>query len=344
MERTKSKKYIKQATNIWAIILISIFITFMFAGIESSWQAFVLNVVYGTLIGMGIALGCGYISTRLLQNDEWLKNPTKRYVITILAVMLYIFVFVALINMAWFSITQDRDFLEIYKQSFFVYIMVIEFVIGLIIYLIILSKNFVNNLDKYYQEAEKSKAELDKYKYATLKNQINPHFLFNTLNVLSGLIYKDVDKADDFIGKLANIYRYVLDVQDEEVVSINQEIAFANDYLFLQSMRFGDHLQYEITAKSDKQTIPLALQLLIENALKHNAISEDAPLKIEIKIADDHIIVSNNINPKEEKLDSHEIGLENIKGRYQFLSDQAIIIENSDSHFSVALPILNYRK
>ncbi len=344
METIKPKKYTKQAMNIWLVILISIIITFIFAGINSSWEAFVLNVIYGTIIGVSIALGSGWISKKMFSRDENLSKPTKTYISTLILVMVYILIDVTIINMVWFSITHDIGLFEIFQHNSYMYIIVLEFVIGIIIYLIILSKSFITKLDESYKLAQESKAELDKFRYATLKNQINPHFLFNTLNVLSGLIYKDVDKADDFIGKLANIYRYVLDVQDNEVVSVDQEIAFAKDYLFLQQIRFGNSLTYEISAESENQIIPLALQLLIENALKHNSISDESPLSISIKKEGEFIVVENSINLKNEEYFSHELGLNNIKGRYQFLSDKNIIINSDNEKFTVSLPILNFKK
>ena len=344
METIKSKKHTKQTMNIWAIILLSIVITFMFAGIDSNWQALALNVIYGTIIGMSIAFGCGWISKKMFNRDKDLSKPTKTYITTLILVLIYILIDVTIINMIWFSITKDIGLFDIFKHNSYIYVIISEFIIGIVIYLLILSKNFINKLEISYQEAQESKAKLDKFRYATLKNQINPHFLFNTLNVLSGLIYKDVDKADDFISKLANIYRYVLDVQDEEVVSVNQEIAFAKDYLFLQSIRFGNSLTYEINADSENQIIPLALQLLIENALKHNSISEETPLNITIRKHDEFVIIENNINLKDEKQYSHELGLQNIKGRYQFLSDKNIIINSNNKKFTVSLPILNFKK
>jgi len=150
-----------------------------------------------------------------------------------------------------------------------------------------------------------------------------------------------VDKADEFIGKLADIYRYVLDVQDKEVVSLNQELTFAEDFLYLQSIRFGEQLKYKINANSDKMIIPMALQIVIENALKHNEISDIKSLNIEISSDNKYVIISNNLLPKSQKSDSHELGIKNIIARYQHLSDMEVQIIKTDKKFEVRLPLLN---
>jgi len=343
MKTNKPNKLRKHIINTTVAIAVSIIITFIFAGYSASWQSILLNVSYGLIIGLSIAVGCGLISTRIFRNVDWMENPIRKFVIAMLIITTYIIIDVIVVNMIWFHITQGREYFEIFQHNFFIWIILTELVIGIIIYLIILSANFTKTLSAYYIDAEKTKHEVDKYKYATLKNQVNPHFLFNSLNVLSGMIYKDVDKADNFIGKLANIYRYVLDVQDEEVVSLNQEISFVEDYLFLQSIRFGNNLKYSINAKSEKMIIPMALQILVENAIKHNIISEESQLEIRISSDDRYIIISNNLNPKLEKEESHELGLENIKGRYKYLSDENIQIEQSADTFEIRLPLLSLK-
>jgi len=330
----------KHLLNVTIIIAISISITFIFAGVSWQWQAIAMNTAYGILIGLSIAIGSSFISKKLLADGKWLQNPIKRFTYVVLAVSAYIIVDVILVNTIWFYVTQGSSITELFQNNFFAWLVLTELMIGMVIYLIMVSARFAKSLNEYYIEAEEQKQELNHYKYATLKNQINPHFLFNSLNVLSGLIYKDKEKAEDFIGKLSNIYRYVLDVQEEEVVSIEKEIAFAQDYLFLQSIRFGNQLKYEISVSSRKMIIPMGLQILIENALKHNVISEEYKLEIKISSDDKYVIVTNNVMPKESSEVSHELGLDNIKGRYKFLTDMEVKIKHAGGLFEVALPLL----
>jgi len=340
MKATDSYPLRKHIINTTIALAISIVITFMFGGFSGSWQKFALNIAYGLLIGMTIAVGCGLISSKMLSKGQWLENPIKRFTSVILVIMGYIIVDVILINMIWFHFTQDRGVFEVFQHTFFIWIMATELIIGMVIYLIILSSRFAKKMKEFYIESQKDKEEIDKYKYATLKNQVNPHFLFNSLNVLSGMIYKDVDKADDFIGKLANIYRYVLDVQDEEVVLANREIAFAKDYLFLLSSRFGQNLNYNITAETSKMLVPMALQILIENAVKHNSITKEFPLTITVSNDENQIVVSNGIQPKMDKPDSFELGIKNIQSRYKYLTSREVVVNKTEKMFEVRIPLL----
>ncbi|OYT10577.1 MAG: hypothetical protein B6I18_08405 [Bacteroidetes bacterium 4572_112] len=248
-----------------------------------------------------------------------------------------------MVNIIWFKLTQDIAFQDLIKSNFFLWIVLTELVIGIIIYLIILSANFSKRLNEFHIQATKAQEDINKYKLLTLRNQVNPHFLFNSLNVLSSLIYSDTEKADDFIAKLANIYRYVLDVQDTEAIEIEREVNFINDYIDLQSIRFGDNIIADININSNKMIIPMALQILVENAIKHNAISDDNKLVICIINNDKYLIISNNLNPKNVEEISHEIGLSNIKARYKYLSDVNVEITKSASSFEVKLPLLNLK-
>ncbi len=331
----------KQLMNTSIILVISIFLTFIFGGFYSDIISILLNILYGIIIGLSIAIGSSIISRKMYNIGDWKSNPIKKYVSVILAITTYITVDVIVVNLLWFKITQGLNFDVILSSNQFTWIILIELCAGIIIYLIILSANFSKRLYAIHKEAEEAQDEINKYKYATLKNQVNPHFLFNSLNVLSGLMYKDVEKADEFIGKLASIYRYVLDVQDEEVVSLNQELRFAEDFLSLQSIRFGTQLKFNITANSDKMIIPMALQIIIENALKHNEINDSEALAIEISNDDKYAIISNNIIPKKQKAESHELGIANIIARYKHLSNSDVQIIKTHTKFEVRLPLLN---
>jgi len=333
----------KHIINTSIILAISVFITFIFAGFNNSWEAILLNILYGIIIGLSIAVGSSLISKKMYSIGDWKLNPINKYVSVIIAISTYIIIDVAIVNIIWFKLTQDIAFQDLIKSNFFLWIVLTELVIGIIIYLIILSANFSKRLNEFHIQATKAQEDINKYKLSTLRNQVNPHFLFNSLNVLSSLIYSDTEKADDFIAKLANIYRYVLDVQDTEAIEIDREVNFINDYIDLQSIRFGDNIIADINLNSNKMIIPMALQILVENAIKHNAISDDNKLEISISNNDKYLIISNNLNPKNVEEISHEIGLSNIKARYKYLSDVNVEITKSDSSFEVKLPLLNLK-
>ena len=181
-------------------------------------------------------------------------------------------------------------------------------------------------------------------RYESLKNQVNPHFLFNSLNALTNLVYEDQDLAADFIRQLSKVYRYVLETRSKEVVSLETEMKFVESYLFLQHIRFDDKLRVEASVSGFENRLlpPLALQMLLENAIKHNTIAKDEPLTISIRVEEDMLVVKNNLQikniPTEE---SSGMGLANIKARYEFLSDKPVVVEKTESYFRVKLPLLS---
>ena len=192
-------------------------------------------------------------------------------------------------------------------------------------------------------EAEQLRTEKMASQYQSLKDQLNPHFLFNSLNVLSSLIYEDADKSAAFIQKLSKIYRYVLEVQKEEIVELSKELDFARNYLELQKIRFEDNLQFTIQVNSEKDFFlpPLSLQLLLENAVKHNIASKENPLFIHIQQKGNELWISNTFQPKMSLAEpSTGVGLENIRMRYQLLSSKNIEVTQTENEFIVRLPLL----
>lgn len=338
MKITISKK---TRLNIGIILLISVGCTFYFAGFRgNAWEVF-LNVLYGTIIGISIAIGSSFITRKVFGKDTVYKNPTKYFVIAVIAVFAYIIVDVLFVNYLWFSITQGVTFAELIDSSFGLSAMGTELVLGTMIYLVALARYFANDLQRYYARVAEVESQLSKYRFDTLKNQLNPHFLFNALNTLSALIYIDADRADAFTHRLSKLYRYVLDVQQVEVVPIATEMDLVNDFLYLNNIRFNDQIKTTVALEgTDGFVVPMAMQLLLENAIKHNTISAAQPLMIEITAEGDKILVRNKIQLKQEKEPSHELGLNNLRERYAALTDQKIDVVETETHFSVRIPIL----
>lgn len=182
-----------------------------------------------------------------------------------------------------------------------------------------------------------------KYKYRTLKTQVNPHFLFNSLNTLSEVIYEDVKKADHYIQKLAGIYRYILDNEETDLISLSEEIDFVKQYFSLQQERLGNKIELEIACENaDKfKVIPISLQILVENALKHNVASEENPLKIKIcTVEGKYIIVSNRIQKKNILKDARGTGLANLKERVKLIMGENLFIDQANNQFLIQLPII----
>jgi len=177
----------------------------------------------------------------------------------------------------------------------------------------------------------------------TLKNQVNPHFLFNSLNTLSSLIGSHPETAEEFILKLSSIYRYILENSVKDKVLLKAELDFIRDYFFLHKIRDDGKINLEVTAQEqDKYKIlPVSLQILVENALKHNKATMEEPLRISIFIESDKIVVKNNLQRKATQIKSTEIGLKNLSARVKLISGRDLIIEETNEHFIVKVPLLS---
>ena len=217
-------------------------------------------------------------------------------------------------------------------------------VITILISIFLNAKNFLFFWQQAASEKEKFEKESIVARYESLKSQVSPHFLFNSLNALTHLVYQDPDRAVNFIKQLSEVYRYVLDTRDKELVMLSEELSFIRSYLFLQDIRFGKKLIVIIgEMDSDIRVAPLALQMLIENAIKHNVVSDEHPLTIRLYTAGGFLVVENNLQKKTysgEEL-SAGVGLENIRRRYAFLSNKKVSISENGTTFVVKLPILN---
>jgi sensor histidine kinase YesM len=179
--------------------------------------------------------------------------------------------------------------------------------------------------------------------YETLKNQVNPHFLFNSLNILSSLIRLDDKKALRFIEEFAEIYRYVLDASNKTLIDSTKELAFVDSYLYLQKLRFGKNLdisQPDLSALENTMLVPLSVQILVENAIKHNEISADYPLKIEFSIENDYLIVKNQIHKLNFEPFSGKIGLKNLSARYSIITERPVFFGEHKNMFIARIPLL----
>ncbi|MEJ2005877.1 MAG: histidine kinase, partial [Cyclobacteriaceae bacterium] len=202
-----------------------------------------------------------------------------------------------------------------------------------------MNKNKQNELEK--QTLLKDTAEA---RFSALRNQINPHFLFNSFNVLSTLVHKDPDTASRFIEQMSKVYRYLLNNQKNRVVTLEQELEFLDAYIYLLQIRFGDNLQIENELRSNSSPIyiaPATLQMLIENAIKHNVVSKANPLRIRMFQDEKSLIVENDIQRKTVNEESTQTGLRNIRQRYNFLCGENAVIVQSNGKFTVRIPKIN---
>jgi LytS/YehU family sensor histidine kinase len=211
--------------------------------------------------------------------------------------------------------------------------------------IVMFSAQMINMSNKQRQtllENEKLKAENIRTRYEVLKNQVDPHFLFNSLNTLNTLIKMDADKAQDYVQQLAYVFRYTL--QNKEIISLEEELKVTHAYCNLMKIRYGDslHFDFNIDEKFLKYNImPLSLQTLTENAIKHNVISAKQPFVVCFNTnGGDTITVSNPVQPKKEKEVGDGIGLANLAERYRLMQQRSIYIEQSSRYFRVQVPLI----
>jgi hypothetical protein len=269
-----------------------------------------------------------YLSGRI----SWIKLPVKRFITGVAATLVFTVVVVGVSGFMF------RNFFSVDLSSTLTASLIITLSISLFMH----GRSFLLNWRQAAMEAKNYQTESIAAKYESLKNQVNPHFLFNSLNALTNLVYDDPDKAARFINQLSEVYRYVLDTKDQEVVPLERELEFLNAYLYLQQIRFGDKLSVSIGRTSAGIYVaPLALQMLIENAIKHNVVSEEDPLNITIAVDNQYIIVKNNLQPRIGFIEpSAGVGLENICRRYEFLTKDQLRIVKSENYFEVSVPLL----
>lgn len=192
-------------------------------------------------------------------------------------------------------------------------------------------------------EAETLKKQHAEARFEALRNQVNPHFLFNSFNTLSSLVYKDADASSKFIEQLSNVYRYLLNNSQNKIVKLSQELAFIDSYIYLLQIRFQENIKINrqiSNGLNDTYIAPATLQLLIENAIKHNVVSKNNPLTIDIFEENNYIVVQNNIQLKAVKEESTYIGLDNIRNRYDYLHGKDALIVESNDKFTVKIPII----
>ena len=203
----------------------------------------------------------------------------------------------------------------------------------------------VNKTKERLTQARRAKSEME---LKTLQQKVDPHFLFNNLNVLSSLIEKNPQTANEFLDKLAQLYRYILHTNNAEIVSIKDELEFAENYMYLLQKRFGAAYDFDWqvpAAKTNGQMIvPTALQSLLENAVKHNAGSGTNPLRICVKLDEKSLIVENELRPKSPNDEISGTGLQNLRARYVLLTENPLEIDKSENIFTVKIPLLEMKK
>jgi LytS/YehU family sensor histidine kinase len=308
---------------------------------EFTWRILLSNSLYALIIGGAMALGIFRIIAWLDRKYPWLQNPGKRIVYQLVFTIGYCLGVVALFILifAWFNRERITDEILVSNVMFMVKVTLFFLILSMLITNAIL---FFVNWKKSAVVQEQLKREQLDLQYETLKNQVNPHFLFNSLNAITSLIKKEPDKAIEFTRKLSEVYRYVLEQRDNEIVPVERETKFLESYVFLQKIRFGKNLKVTVeVGERDRYIIPLSLQMLVENAIKHNIVSAEFPLHVEIFSENgEYLVVRNNVKKKPSGKSSG-IGLENIRSRYEFFTSKPVVVENDEKSFVVKIPMIS---
>jgi hypothetical protein len=308
-------------------------------------KSFLISVGISAMYTFGLGLGQGFLNDFLSAKWDWVKQTNLRVWAGIIATVLYTVPMILTIHYVLFVVIRGYN-----VDNFFSYPMMWTHLFWMIFSFMISSflhaRGFMLEWKKSTtQETTKQEivAKTETAKFESLKSQLDPHFLFNSLNVLTSLIGENPDQAEKFTTKLSKVYRYVLEQRNKDLVPIQEELRFAKTYMQLLGMRFEDAIQFNIPDNISNDTlkmVPLSLQLLLENAVKHNVVSSSKPLVISIYEENNHLIIENNINPKEAIGKSTKVGLQNIADRYGLITDRSVKIENNNTTFKVSLPLL----
>ena len=235
-----------------------------------------------------------------------------------------------------------------FSPDVFVYVQRVNNVFNMVImlsafYLTIITRSY-QQLKDIQLRAERSEKEAALSQVEALKHQLSPHFLFNSLSILTSMVHEDADLSEQFIKQLAKVYRYILEQREQELVSLKTEVEFIRAYTFLLQIRFENKFDVVINStpaqQNQYQIAPLTLQLLIENAVKHNRMSKDAPLRVHIYCQDDWLIIENPWQPRDQPEPSTGIGLRNIINRYALLTKRPIEYGRQEESFIVKIPLL----
>ncbi|MBN2812453.1 MAG: histidine kinase [Bacteroidales bacterium] len=330
-----------QLRDVLIVFAISTFVTFFFVGPElfSSFHNLINISFYGTVVGLTLWKGSSLLGNVIERFFPWEKMPTRALVVTITSSVLYCTLAIIVVNVLFykyiFNVSIRSEFNQILLQ------MIVQLGIALLITTIFYVREFFMFWRKAAVNEERYKREALALQFETLKSQVNPHFLFNSLSVLSSLVEKDVAKSQLFIRQLSDIYRYVLEYKSKELVPLEKELSFAKSYIELHRIRHGENLQIDWQVLNHAgYTVPLSMQVLLENAFKHNVISAEEPLTIKIWRDHDYIVVQNRLQKRTTVKSESGIGLETIGRQFEYLSSKSLLICDDDGYFTVHVPVL----
>lgn len=331
----------------WFVILgipcVSIIIAILFFVEKGdSWMLFHRMWIGGIGFTAMYWLSIRYVMQRLRKHYNRFEHTMKRIVYVVLGILILAPLAGGLLNIFFDFVSDLIGYSRLEKPSskFSILIAYVPCFFMVATYEAIY---FYYQLKISIEERERAKQAQVRSELAGLRNQVNPHFLFNSMNTLMNIVTEDQQLAVSFLKKLSKVYRYVLENRAEQIIPLSKELDFIHSYVFLQKERFKGNLEVKIDIPEqylEQHIIPLSLQILFENSIKHNIISRKKPLCIEVFVENGKLLVRNNLQRKEQVMDSTKVGLENIKTRYRFFTEEQVEVKENEKYFSVAIPLL----
>jgi sensor histidine kinase YesM len=333
--------------------LTSILLTFLLLMFLGNLMAFILEPSFINnpktwLLNCLFSVGLGYpmmlvskLVTRLFgARISWERNPGKKIASTLGVVIILAIVITILLNYIFIYRIQGMPFTQYLKTTML--LLLLQILVIIYIFSIITGIEFFKKWKEGLIKQESLQRKAIELQLETLKNQVNPHFLFNSLNTLTSLVHKDADKAVQFIIQLSDIYRYALENKNKSTVPWPVEKKFVENYLSMQQIRFSGNIVVSMDTPGDEKfgVVPLSVQMLVENAIKHNIITADDPLEIAIFRENNFLVVRNKLQLKSSVEYSENIGLANIKQQYEILAGQKPEVSREGGFFTVKLPLI----
>ena len=312
------------------------------AEVDSAVSLGTLQIILSILIGLASAYTVYYTGMQLDKLLPWHKYEGNRLLVGIITHFISIFFVSVFLLYLGSLLWQDILDFTVIREQYLTKLGIVLLILVLIIEIIYFALFSYYSYTSFQIETVRQERKQIELQYKALKSQLSPHFLFNSLNTISSLVFKDQTKAEGFIRKLAEMYQYTLQSYQTQLVSLQEELNFVDSYQYLLQTRFGTKFQCNIEVEEDLLTTkipPLTLQMLLENAVKHNVLSEENPLQVTLTSDKKYIIVKNNITKKPQKVTSFQIGLKNINARYLLLREEGIVVSNGEN-FEVKVPII----
>ena len=330
-------------TLFWIAFAVSIVVFLMNPKtLENYFYGLLICLVYSFFLG----ISNGFVNKFLSKKYSWTEETTKRTILGIVVTVIVNVIVCYVCGYINFVVIQKTATAEEFFSDKYAFTNWFTINIALLASAFLHAKSFMEEWKRASRKEvveQKLIAKSANAQFESLKNQLDPHFLFNSLNVLSSLIDENPNQAQRFTASMSKIYRYVLEQKDKELVTVEEEIEFAKIYCDLLKTRFEDSVNFEFKVKDTDLklfVVPLSLQLLLENCIKHNFATSSKPLNITIYSENGYLFIENNLQEREQVKDSAGIGLSNIVQRYSLLTKTNVYIEKSNEFFRVKIPIL----